>query len=141
MESKSSLGCLSVILLLSIGLNVFLLGCKDGRTFSIKDFSRQHPNIIPNEKENIDLSELRELAIMLGISEEKTSTLSMDGLVSEMKIKLDESTIKYSGKNLSEEDMRVVGIDLSDDPALLETVKEYNNFIRKLNGKKIIVLP
>ncbi len=140
MKSKSSLGCLSIILLLSIGLNVFLLGCKDGRTFSVKDIGRQPPIITPIDRENIDLTELRKLANMLGISEEKTSALSMEGLISEMKIKLDES-IKYHGKILSEEDMKVVGIDMSDDPALLETVREYNSFIQKLNGKKILVLP
>ena len=140
MENKSSLGCLSLILLLSIGLNVFLLGCNDKRTFSVKDLDRQHSNIASNKRENIDLSELRKLANMLGISEEKTSMLSMDGLISEMKIKIDDST-KYHGKILSEEEIKILNINLTDDPKILETVKEYNIFINKLNGKKFIVLP
>lgn len=140
MENKTSLGCLSVILFLSIGLNVFLLGCNYRRTFSDKNLGRQHPNISSNESEDIDLSELRKLANMLGISEEKASMLSMDGLISEIKIKIEDST-KYHGKILSEEDFKILRINLSDDPKILETVKEYNSFINKLNGKKFIVLP
>ena len=140
MENKTSLGCLSVVLFLSIGLNVFLLGCNNRRTFSDKDLVRQHPNIASNESEDIDLSELRKLANILGISEEKASMLSMDGLVSEMKIKIDDST-KYYGKILSEEEIKILSINLSDDPKILETVKEYNIFIKKLNGKKFIIIP
>lgn len=139
MASKSGVGCLSVILLLSLGLNVFLLGC-NGNTFRDKDWNRQQSNPDTNPSGYVDLSELRQLANSLGIPEERTSTLSMNGLVSEIKIKLDETT-KYHGKVLSEEEMKVLSINLSDDPAILNTVKEYNNFVRKLNGKKIIVLP
>lgn len=139
MASKSGVGCLSVILLLSLGLNVFLLGC-NGNTFRDKDWNRQQSNPDTNPSGYVDLSELRQLANSLGIPEERTSTLSMNGLVSEIKIKLDETT-KYHGKVLSEEEMKVLSINLSDDPAILNTVKEYNSFVRKLNGKKIIVLP
>ena len=139
MASKSGVGCLSVILLLSLGLNVFLLGC-NGNTFRDKDWNRQQSNPDTNPSGYVDLSELRQLANSLGIPEERTSTLSMNGLVSEIKIKLDETT-KYHGKVLSEEEMKVLSINLSDDPAIFNTVKEYNNFVRKLNGKKIIVLP
>jgi hypothetical protein len=139
MASKSGVGCLSVMLLLSIGLNVFLLGC-NGKTFHDNDWDRQPSNVSKNTGAYADLSELRQLANSLGIPEEKTSTLSMEGLVSEIKIKLDETT-KYHGKVLSEEEMKVLSINLSDDPAILNTVKEYNSFVRKLNGKKIIVLP
>ena len=140
MASKSGVGFLSVVLILSIGLNVFLLGCKDGMTFFNKEWDRQPINDNKNPSGYADLSELRQLANSLGISEEKTSELSMDGLVSEIKIKLDE-TIKYHGKVLSEEEMNVLGACLSYEPAILNTVKEYNNFVRKLDGKKIIVLP
>lgn len=139
MANKSSVGCLSVVLLLSIGLNVFLLGC-NGKSFYNKDWDRQPSNANTNPSGYADLSELRQVAKSLGIPEEKTSALSMDGLVSEIKIKLDETT-KYHGKVLSEEEMKVLSINLSDDPAILNTVKEYNSFVRKLNGKKIIVLP
>ena len=140
MENKSSIGCLSVILFLSIGLNVFLLGCNNRINFTDKDLGRLHPNIASNKSENINLSELRKLANMLGISEEKTSALSMEGLISEMKIKVDDST-KYHGKILSDEEFKILSINLSDDPKILEIVKEYNIFINKINGKKIIVLP
>ena len=140
MASKSGVGCLSVVLILSIGLNVFLLGCNGMTFYNKKDWDRQPINDNKNPSGYADLSELRELANSLGIPEEKTSELSMDGLVSEIKIKLDE-TIKYHGKVLSEEEMNVLGACLSYEPAILNTVKEYNNFVRKLDGKKIIVLP
>lgn len=139
MASKSGVGCLSVMLLLSIGLNVFLPGC-NSKTFHDNDWDRQPSIVSKNPGAYADFSELRQLANSLGIPEEKTSTLSMEGLVSEIKIKLDETT-KYHGKVLSEEELKVLSINLSDDPAILNTVKEYNSFVRKLNGKKIIVLP
>lgn len=139
MANKSGVGCLSVVLLLSIGLNVVLLGC-NGKTFYNKDWDRQPSNANTNPSGYADLSELRQVANSLGIPEEKTSALSMNGLVSEIKIKLDETT-KYHGNVLSEEEMKVLGVCLCKEPAILNTVKEYNSFVLKLNGKKIIVLP
>ena len=139
MASKSGVFCLSLVLILSIGLNIFLFGC-NGKSSYNKDWDRQPSNATTKTSGYADLSELRQLANSLGIPEEKTSTLSMEGLVSEIKIKLDETT-KYHGKVLSEEEMKVLSINLSDDPTILNTVKEYNSFVRKLNGKKIIVLP
>lgn len=127
------------MLFLSIALNVFLFGCKI-RTFHDNDWDRQPNNASANSRGYTDFSELRQVANSLGIPEEKSSTLSIEGLVSEIRIKLDETT-KYHGKVLSEEEMKVLSICLSDDLEILKTVKEYNNFVRKLNNKKIIVLP
>lgn len=139
MINKASSGCLRVMLFLSIALNVFLFGCKI-RTFHDNDWDRQPNNASANSRGYTDFSELRQVANSLGIPEEKSSTLSIEGLVSEIRIKLDETT-KYHGKVLSEEEMKVLSICLSDDLEILKTVKEYNNFVRKLNNKKIIVLP
>ena len=85
-------------------------------------------------------NELRSLARICGVPEEKTKSLSSLGLISEVKIVLGNST-GYYGETLSDKEMELVKKYLSYEPKLAETIRKYDAFVKRNKGRHIVVLP
>lgn len=133
-ENKSMFGtgCMIVLLLMSIGLNIILIGCKN----QVKDSPLV--TTISSNTQTTDLTSLRTLAGQCGVA--NSQSLGFEALISEIKIKLGNKE-QYYGKRLSEQELKDLSGFLADDPKLLRTIKEYDDFIRKLNGQKFVILP
>lgn len=81
------------------------------------------------EELNQQKSKLQSLAMECGVSESSVESSSALGLISEIKIKLDDMI--YTGSTLTDEDMLFVKNMLSDEPRISKTVQAYDFFIKK----------
>ena len=85
-------------------------------------------------------NELRSLARICGVPEEKTKSLSSLGLISEVKIVLGNST-GYYGETLSDKDMNILTKFLVEHPQIEKTIRKYDAFVKRNKGRHIVVLP
>ena len=87
-----------------------------------------------------EMTQLRSIAITCGVAESQTANMSMMELLTDIKIRLNDSE-KYYGHTLSEKDVKTISIYLNDQSRIVKNIREYDQFIKKINGKKLIVLP
>lgn len=85
-------------------------------------------------------NELRSLARVSGIPESQINSLSAIGLISEIRIKLGNSS-GYYGRYLSDKDMTTLKNLLADEPQMEKIIQDYDSFIKQNKGKRIIILP
>ena len=85
-------------------------------------------------------NELRSLARASGIPESQINSLSAIGLISEIRIKLGNSS-GYYGRYLSDKDMTTLKNLLADEPQMEKIIQDYDSFIKQNKGKRIIILP
>lgn len=87
------------------------------------------------EKENASLKKIVSETLNLRLS----STISLEGIESEIRIKLDECE-QIVPKILSEDDIAFVKDMTSDEPAISKRIMDYHAFVKNLKGKRIIIL-
>ena len=84
--------------------------------------------------------ELRDLAKKCGVSESNIDSSSAAGLISEIKIKLDNSS-GYYGRFLSDKDLALLKDLLADEPQLEKIVRDYDSYLKQNKGKSVLILP
>ena len=87
-----------------------------------------------------EINQLRLIVEKLGIPESKASQMNLGELVTEIKIKMNDS-VEYSGNYYSDEEFKRVMHFLYGEERLIEILNDYNKFIQSIKGKRIIVLP
>ena len=85
-------------------------------------------------------AELRSLARRCGIPESQCNTLSALGLISAIRIKLDNSE-DYYGSTFSSQELELLSNLVSDEPELMQRIRKYDDYIKKLKGHRVILLP
>ncbi len=85
-------------------------------------------------------NELRSLARVSGIPESQINSQSAIGLISEIRIKLENSN-GYYGHYLSDKDMEILKDLLADEPQMEKIIQDYDAFIKQNKGKRIITFP
>lgn len=121
---------LNIIKVFSLVLGILLFaGCIIERPIYTQD-----PNI-----EAIH-SELETLAKLCGLPDYKIENKKAIELVSEIK-KILYNNEKYYGKTLTKKEKEEVEIFLTHKKDSFEVINEYDIFIRRIQGKKIIIIP
>ena len=118
------------LLILLIGLFIIFLSSCCSRPVIVK----QNPDY------SHEINQLRLIVKKLGIPESKVSQMKLDELVTEIKIKMNES-YEYSGKCYTDEELKRVIHFLYGENRLIEILNDYHQFIQNLKGKQMIVLP
>lgn len=85
-------------------------------------------------------AELRSLARHCGIPESQCNSLSALGLISAIRIKLD-NTEDYYGSTFSRQELELLSNLVSDEPELMQRIRKYDDYIKKLKGHRVILLP
>lgn len=136
-EGKKGSGCLVILLIVSVFVNIFLIGCN--KVFT-KDSGKESLPIAVSQgnEQSVDIQVLRELAMVCGVK----NTLNMGplALISEMRVQLGNKQ-RFYGKTLSEQEQKTLQGLLADDPALLSKINSYDAFIQKINGKSFVIVP
>lgn len=120
---------LSSILLCGIVLGA--AGCRDFHNSSDLQEIQELKGEINRQKAELDRqkSELQSLARACGVPESSIKSASASGLISEIKIMLD--NLKYYGGTLTDKEMQFVIDMLSDEPQTRKKVQDYDAFIKK----------
>ena len=84
--------------------------------------------------------ELQALARRCGVSESNINSLSATGLISEIKIKLSNSS-GYYGRFLSDKDLANLKDLLADEPQLEKIIRDYDSYLKQSKGKRVLILP
>ena len=111
-------------------LSLFLFGCcclKDQPSNDVK------PDL------TWENSQLRKIATQLGVPQSRASQLNMRELITDIRIKINE-TDEYQGSLLSEEEKKQIRNVFYGVEHLNNTLDEYESFINKIKNKRIIIL-
>lgn len=84
--------------------------------------------------------QLEELVQNLGVDRTQAKRETTLGLLSEVRIAVGNER-SYQEGTLSEEDKKVLSVFLNNQPDILNTILEQDQFVRSLNKKRIIILP
>ena len=122
-------GFLVFLLIVSIVINVVLIGEK---YFNYP----KHDDSINNEQ-TIDIEQLRKLAKKFGMKE--INSYTANDLLNEIII-LSQNGEVYNGDNLSDEEIKKIEGLLYGKDSIIQTIKNQDNFLRKINGKEILIL-
>jgi hypothetical protein len=85
-------------------------------------------------------NQLIKIATQLGVAQSRASQLNMRELITEIEIKINETAEYYSG-HLSEEEKKQINDLLYGEDRILKTLESYELFIKKINNRRIIILP
>ena len=128
--------CRFLILIMFAGICIVMNGCEQNFLgISRKDSDPEVQQSFEKEK-----SELKKLARECGIPDEKINNLSALQLIDEIKMTINNSNSYYGGI-LSDSEKKAVKALFSREPKTIKTINEYDAFIKKVNGRKIIILP
>ncbi len=103
---------------------------------------------IPNTESNtsndlhiqrIDISQLRTIALRCGVDDSKVDRMNADELLTEIKIKFNESN-GYYGELLNEDEIKRVLKFLYGEDKYINILKEQFVFMQKIKGKDLIIL-
>jgi hypothetical protein len=114
------------LLMTPVFLISFLLGCSHP-TPRAKDYSHE-------------MKELRSIAILCGGKKSRVQHLSMLELITDIKIRFNDSE-KFYGESLNKEEWKDISDLLYAYKKALKKIKNYDQFIKKIDGKRIIILP
>ena len=114
-------------------LGFWLAGCvKDSSIIDSRIKALQNELAVVHKKVEI-------LASQVGIPKEKIKNKTTNELLLDIEIKLDE-TYEYTGKILTDEEMWGVSIYLNDQVPILKKITSYQEYIKTIRNKKVIVL-
>ena len=117
---------------------LFVTGCCFDPSHRGKDQSAEVARL--QQELNSQKYELQALARRCGVSDSNINSLSATGLISEIKIKLGNSS-GYYGRFLSDNDLAKLKDLLADEPQLEKVIRDYDSFMKQNKGKRIVVLP
>lgn len=120
-------GILTCLLVISVGVNVFLLTTQK---------KTEVVQIIPEA----EMSQVKEIAILCGVSANVVNSTSAKELLSDTKMFL-LNTELYNGPVLSPEDRKIIEGYLYNNSKVLNAVKKQNRFLSTLAGKRILIMP
>ena len=91
-------------------------------------------------KQNYDRN-IKKIAKRLGVSEEKTNSYEIIVLLKIINEQLINSQKQYKEVILSEDDMRILEICLTDEQKQLDIIKKYHEFLKDIHGRTLIFIP
>ncbi|MBR6059699.1 MAG: hypothetical protein IKP58_16145 [Victivallales bacterium] len=120
-----------IIKRLILGISLFFLS---GCCLIKHDVPIVHERDLSWEKE-----QLRNIASLCGIPLSKTSDMDIKELLIEIKIRFNNSE-SYSNHVLTTKNFKDISEVFYDDVQLINTIKDYDAFIKKVHGKQILIL-
>lgn len=87
-----------------------------------------------------ETNQLRQLVIKCGIPEAQAAKMPLKDLVTELKIKFNDAYV-YSGAFFSPDDLKKTQRKMYGETRFLDILNDYDQFIKKLEDKQIIILP
>ena len=126
-----------LFLVIACAAVVIAFGCCNNQQ-TVKDWK----NLVNNGeevrqlKEQLDNQEndFKALAREVGISESKINSLSTSGLITEIKMRLE--NIKYVGTTLSEDDLKFISDVCVDDQEVIRKIRIYDAYIKGLKSQQ-----
>ena len=88
---------------------------------------------------NWEMNKLRDIASICGLSLEEADKMDMADLLTNINIRLS-NIYRYNGNNLTDNDLEMLSEYLYGKTTLIKTIKDNDAFIKKINGKRILVL-
>lgn len=86
-------------------------------------------------------SQLRKTAVLLGCSPSKADQMSLEELVFEVTSRVQNVRRVKRDDALSNEDLKWISLAFEEDLVLLEKIKDNENLLKQLRGKRILILP
>ena len=97
----------------------------------------QHmPNLPIDNGNNMASPELKALGEYFGVN----NVDSEIGIISEIKIKLENENMRFYNETVTSEEMKDLKNYIADDPILIKKIEKYHSFINKIKGKNIFIM-
>ncbi len=122
-------GFLAFLLIISLIINAML----------IFDRNQTDSDEVIQQPPTVDISQLRTIAQKCGVDESKVDSFNANELLTEIKIKFNESNSFY-GETLNEDEIKRVELILFGEDKLLKILREQFEFLKTIKGKDIIIL-
>lgn len=142
-----SYGWLSILFLI-LALVIFTgRGCgtliNGGRWDEERSSNHYRSGDVDSGKTAAAQEKLKNLAPKLGVPQEKVAQVGDDPdiLATEIDIVIFNNTMPCRGQQLSEEELTILRDMLVDFPELLKKLEKNNGELKKLSGKKVLVIP
>ena len=89
--------------------------------------------------QEISVDELRFIAMKLGVAHESVDRMDSEQLLTEIKVKMNES-IGFYANTLSAEEFKIVEDLLYGEEKIIGIIKKQNEFCQQIQGRDIIIL-